>query len=104
MPIRRYERKSDATYPLRPMWVYGSIWDASSWATEDGKYKADYNFQPFIGRYNTFKLGPASAASPSGTTGLSRQQYAAMDWVQRNYKVYDYCSDPKRDRSQIPEC
>lgn len=104
VPIRRYERKSDATYPSRPMWVYGSIWDASSWATEDGKYKADYNFQPFMGRYNNFKLGPASAASPSGTTGLSRQQYAAMDWVQRNYKVYDYCSDPKRDRSQIPEC
>ncbi|XP_022152860.1 probable xyloglucan endotransglucosylase/hydrolase protein 32, partial [Momordica charantia] len=42
IPIRRYERKSDATFPVRPMWVYGSIWDASSWATEDGKYKADY--------------------------------------------------------------
>ncbi|PKI35446.1 hypothetical protein CRG98_044161 [Punica granatum] len=43
VPIRRYPRKSDATFPLRPMWLYGSIWDASSWATEDGKYKADYS-------------------------------------------------------------
>ncbi|KAL6202962.1 hypothetical protein ACLB2K_026666 [Fragaria x ananassa] len=104
VPIRRYPWKSDATFPLRPMWVYGSIWDASSWATENGKYKADYNYQPFIGRYKDFKLGPGSAASPSGITGLSRQQYTAMDWVQRNYKVYDYCIDSKRDHSQTPEC
>ncbi|KAL6204874.1 hypothetical protein ACLB2K_022141 [Fragaria x ananassa] len=104
VPIRRYPRKSDATFPLRPMWVYGSIWDASSWATENGKYKADYNYQPFIGRYKDFKLGLGSAASPSGTTGMSRQQYTAMDWVQRNYKVYDYCTDSKRDHSQTPEC
>ncbi|XP_058199954.1 probable xyloglucan endotransglucosylase/hydrolase protein 32 [Rhododendron vialii] len=115
VPIRRYPRKSDATFPLRPMWVYGSIWDASSWATEGGKYKADYEYQPFIGRYRDFKLGGCKASSgptscgppwsqPSGPRGLSSQQYAAMDWVQRNYKVYDYCSDPSRDHTLIPEC
>ncbi|KAI7980059.1 putative xyloglucan endotransglucosylase/hydrolase protein 32 [Camellia lanceoleosa] len=114
VPIRRYPRKSDATFPLRPMWVYGSIWDASSWATEGGMYKADYRYQPFIGRYSNFKLGgctsdgPSSCSppsgSPSGSSGLSQQQYAAMEWVQRNYKVYDYCQDPKRDHNQIPEC
>ncbi|KAL2487355.1 putative xyloglucan endotransglucosylase/hydrolase protein 32 [Abeliophyllum distichum] len=48
VPVRRYERKSIATFPLRPMWVYGSIWDASSWATGDGKYKVDYRYQPFF--------------------------------------------------------
>ncbi|XP_028107161.1 probable xyloglucan endotransglucosylase/hydrolase protein 32 [Camellia sinensis] len=114
VPIRRYPRKSDATFPLRPMWVYGSIWDASSWATEGGMYKADYRYQPFIGRYSNFKLGgctsdgPSScnppSGSPSGSSGLSQQQYTAMEWVQRNYKVYDYCQDPKRDHNQIPEC
>ncbi|KAK9279889.1 hypothetical protein L1049_013572 [Liquidambar formosana] len=114
VPIRRYPRKSDATFPSRPMWLYGSIWDASSWATEDGKYKADYSYQPFIGRYKSFKQvgcttdGPAScrppSVSPSSSSGLSQQQYSAMDWVQKNYLVYDYCSDPKRDHSQIPEC
>ncbi|CAL5426455.1 unnamed protein product [Camellia sinensis] len=114
VPIRRYPRKIDATFPLRPMWVYGSIWDASSWATEDGKYKADYRYEPFIGRYNNFKLGgcradgPAScrppSGSPVGSSGLSSQQYAAMEWVQRNYKVYDYCHDPRRDHNLIPEC
>ncbi|WCJ41578.1 xyloglucan endotransglucosylase/hydrolase 32 [Euphorbia peplus] len=114
VPIRRYPRKSDATFPLRPMWVYGSIWDASSWATEDGKYKADYKYQPFIGRYKNFKIsgcptGASSACrppsvSPYGSGGLSQQQYSAMNSVQRNYLVYDYCRDSRRDRSQIPEC
>lgn len=114
VPIRTYPRKNDATFPTRPMWVYGSIWDASSWATEDGKYKADYKFQPFIGRYKNFKIsgcnsdGPASCspppASPFDSTGLSSQQKSAMDWVQRNYLVYDYCHDPKRDHTLIPEC
>ncbi|KAK2643450.1 hypothetical protein Ddye_025213 [Dipteronia dyeriana] len=114
VPIRRYTRKSDATFPLRPMYLYGSVWDASSWATEDGKYKADYRYQPFVGRYKNFKLGgctadgPASctppSVSPSGSRGLSQQQILTMQWVQRNYLVYNYCNDPKRNHIQIPEC
>lgn len=114
VPIRRYPRKSDATFPLRPMYIYGSIWDASSWATENGRYKADYKYQPFYGRYNNFKLvgctsnSPSTCRPPSGsparTGGLSRQQVAAMSWVQKNFKVYDYCRDPKRDHTQTPEC
>lgn len=115
VPIRRYARKSDATFPLRPMWLYGSIWDASAWATEEGKYKADYRYQPFVGMYKNFKLSgctpdsssscnPPSGSGPGSGSGLSRQQYGAMEWVQRNYKVYDYCSDPKRDHTQTPEC
>ncbi|KAK4482659.1 hypothetical protein RD792_009823 [Penstemon davidsonii] len=114
VPIRRYPRKSDATFPLRPMWVYGSIWDASSWATENGKYKADYSYQPFVGKYNNFKIRgcrsnahglcrPASG-SPSGSYGLSNQQNAAMSWVQNKYKFYDYCQDRQRDHRLTPEC
>ncbi|MFS7915870.1 putative xyloglucan:xyloglucosyl transferase [Helianthus anomalus] len=114
VPIRRYPRKSDNTFPIRPMYVYGSIWDASSWATENGRYKANYGYQPFVARYSNFKLEGCAvgsgqscnppSGSPSNDGGLSRQQVAAMQWVQRNYKVYDYCSDPKRDHSLTPEC
>lgn len=114
VPIRRYARKSDETFPLKPMWAYGSIWDASSWATEGGKYKADYSYQPFVGKYNNFKIAgcganaPASCqpatGSPARTGGLSRQQYATMAWVQNNYKVYDYCQDSSRDHKHTPEC
>ncbi|EOY07943.1 Xyloglucan endotransglucosylase/hydrolase protein 32 isoform 2 [Theobroma cacao] len=114
VPIRRYPKKSAATFPLRPMWVYGSIWDASSWATEDGKYKADYRYQPFVAKYTNFKANGCSAyapawcrpvsASPFRSGGLTRQQYRAMRWVQRNHMVYDYCKDPKRNHALTPEC
>ncbi|MCI07015.1 putative xyloglucan endotransglucosylase/hydrolase protein 32-like, partial [Trifolium medium] len=114
VPIRRYPRKSDATFPLRPMWVYGSIWDASSWATEDGKYKADYKYQPFVAKYTNFKASGCSAyasrwcrpasASPYRSGGLTRQQHWAMSWVQRHHMVYNYCQDPKRDHRLTPEC
>ncbi|KGN46889.2 xyloglucan endotransglucosylase/hydrolase protein 31 [Cucumis sativus] len=108
VPIRRYTRKNDATFPVRPLWVYGSIWDASQWATEDGKYKADYRYQPFVSKYQEFKIsgcrGLAGESCRAGSGGLSQEQYKAMEWVQRNYLVYDYCNDPKRDHTQIPEC
>lgn len=114
VPIRRYQRKSEATFPLRPMWIYGSIWDASSWATEDGKYKADYRYQPFVAHYTNFKAAGCSAyspawcrpvsASPFRSGGLTRQQYGAMRWVQSHHMVYDYCGDSKRDHSLTPEC
>ncbi|KAK4358669.1 hypothetical protein RND71_020898 [Anisodus tanguticus] len=116
VPIRRYPKKNDATFPQRPMYVYGSIWDASSWATEDGRIKADYRYQPFVGKYsNSFKLAgctanesPSCRRAPSsslpGGEGLSRQQIEAMLWVQRNHKVYDYCRDPRRDHTHTPEC
>lgn len=114
VPIRRYERKSEATFPTRPMWVYGSIWDASDWATDNGKYRVDYRYQPFIGQYRNFRLSGCTAgspptcqppvASPTHGWGLSPQQVEAMQWVQRNYLVYNYCHDPRRDHTQTPEC
>ncbi|XP_073290659.1 xyloglucan endotransglucosylase/hydrolase protein 31-like [Primulina huaijiensis] len=116
VPIRRYPRKDDETFPSRPMWVYGSIWDASSWATEKGKYKADYRYQPFVSQYKNFKIiggcdrnGPARcrrpvSGHPSRLRGLSGRQNAAMAWVHKNYKVYDYCQDILRDHSFTPEC
>ncbi|KAG6402949.1 hypothetical protein SASPL_135164 [Salvia splendens] len=114
VPIRRYPRKSDETFPLRPMWLYGSIWDASSWATDNGRYKADYTYQPFIAKYNNFKIDGCEggggggcrpiSGSPGGSGGLSNQQRAALAFVNHNYKVYDYCRDPKRDHKLTPEC
>lgn len=114
IPIRRYPRKIDATFPQRPMYVYGSIWDASSWATENGRYRANYNYQPFVAKYMDIKIGGCEeqaavwchpvASSPVHDIGLSRQQYAAMAWAHRYHKVYDYCLDRSRDRSRTPEC
>lgn len=114
VPIRRYPRRSATTFPLRPMWVYGSIWDASSWATEDGKYKIDFRYQPFYGKFINFKASGCTAysparcrpvsASPYRSGRLTGQQTRAMQWVQSHSKVYDYCQDYKRDHSKTPEC
>ncbi|CAH9127871.1 unnamed protein product [Cuscuta epithymum] len=114
VPIRRYRMKSIATFPRRPMWIYGSIWDASPWATEDGKYKIDYRYQPFVGKFKNFKVRGCTAyaprwcrpvsASPYPSGGLTRHQGRALKWVKSHYLVYDYCSDHKRDHSQTPEC
>eukprot|EP01018_Ginkgo_biloba_P041150 Gb_00044 [translate_table: standard] len=61
-PIRTYSRKGSSTFPSRPMWVYGSIWDASSWATENGKYKADYKYEPFVSKFRNFILAECSGS------------------------------------------
>ncbi|KAK1283560.1 putative xyloglucan endotransglucosylase/hydrolase protein 32 [Acorus calamus] len=113
VPIRRYPRKSPYTFPMRPMWVYGSIWDASAWATDDGRFKADYRYQPFVARFTRFIIGGCSAysrrcrppsMSPPGYRGLSPRQTAAMRWAQKHYMVYNYCQDSRRDHSLTPEC
>lgn len=56
IPIRKYRRTNPYTFPARPMWLYGSIWDASPWATDNGKYKVDYSYQPFVAQYRGFVL------------------------------------------------
>ncbi|WOL09850.1 putative xyloglucan endotransglucosylase/hydrolase protein 32 [Canna indica] len=113
VPVRRYARKIEATFPERQMWVYGSIWDASTWATDNGRYRTDYRYEPFVAKYTDFMLGgcPESASascravssSPSGD-GLSAEQMAAMQWAQSNYMIYYYCQDSTRDHSLTPEC
>jgi len=115
VPIRRYERKTEATFPDREMWAYGSIWDASDWATDGGRYRADYRYQPFVSRFAGLKIGgcaadastgcqPVPASPSSGTAALSAQQEAAMRWAQRNSMVYYYCLDASRDHALYPEC
>jgi len=113
VPVRRYERRAELTFPDRPMWMYGSIWDASDWATDDGRHRADYRYQPFVARLDRFVVAGCSVnatpacrpvpASPAGA-GLKAQQYAAMRWAQREHMVYYYCNDFRRDHSLTPEC
>ncbi|KAK8588727.1 hypothetical protein V6N12_023148 [Hibiscus sabdariffa] len=88
------------------MWLCGSIWNASSWATEDGKYKDDYNYQPFVAKFTNFEAGGCSAYSSSQCLSVSaypfrsgRQQYRAVRWVQRYHMAYDYCNlqGPKKE-------
>lgn len=114
--IRKYPKRVSSTFPQRPLWVYGSIWDASDWATENGKYRADYRYQPFVAKFSKFILSgcPVQDSScsaqfsnsliSSGTGGLTSEERLKMKWIQRNYLVYNYCKDRERYPQRLPEC
>eukprot|EP01018_Ginkgo_biloba_P031234 Gb_22453 [translate_table: standard] len=114
--IRKYPRRIPSTYPSRPMWVYGSIWDASSWATENGKYKADYRYQSFVAMFNKFILSGCLISDTTcsftysnrivstGVGGLTSQEIKTMKSIQKGYLVYNYCKDHQRYPHRLPEC
>ncbi|KAL6648949.1 hypothetical protein ACP70R_013175 [Stipagrostis hirtigluma subsp. patula] len=115
VPVRRYARSAaaGAAFPDREMWAYGSIWDASGWATDGGRYKADYRYQPFVARFQGFRVAGCEAAAPASCrpvpaspagAGLSAQQRGAMRWAQQRSMVYYYCQDQSKDRTLYPEC
>jgi len=113
VPVRRYQKKIEATFPEREMWAYGSVWDASDWATDAGRYRADYRYQPFVSGFRDFKVSGCEVGAPAscrpvpagpGGGGLSVQQGAAMRWAQQRSMVYYYCQDGSKDRSNYPEC
>ncbi|KAH7424961.1 hypothetical protein KP509_11G034100 [Ceratopteris richardii] len=127
-------RELGVQYPSKPMSIYGTIWDASSWATEGGKYKVDYNLAPFVATYkelvlhgclykpNSDGLGMADDVpimkeiysncelqdstndSPIFDNFLSDDQKMGLEWVRKNFMIYDYCVDSPRYPHQLPEC
>ncbi|VAI79207.1 unnamed protein product [Triticum turgidum subsp. durum] len=130
MPIRDFrnlEGKGIAFPKNQPMRLYSSLWNADDWATQGGRVKTDWSHAPFSASYRGFKADacvvtaggrPRCGASVgtevapgTGATGewynqeldLTRQQ--RMRWVQRNYMIYNYCTDPKRVAKGVPaEC
>ncbi|VAI79186.1 probable xyloglucan endotransglucosylase/hydrolase protein 23 [Triticum dicoccoides] len=130
MPIRDFknlEGKGIAFPKNQPMRLYSSLWNADDWATQGGRVKTDWSHAPFSASYRGFKAdacvvtagGKPHCGSSVGTevapgTGaagewynqeldLTRQQ--RMRWVQSNYMIYNYCTDPKRVAKGVPaEC
>ncbi|KAE8777964.1 putative xyloglucan endotransglucosylase/hydrolase protein 23 [Hordeum vulgare] len=130
MPIRDFknlEGKGIAFPKNQPMRLYSSLWNADDWATQGGRVKTDWSHAPFSASYRGFKADacvvtaggrPRCGASVgtdvapgTGAAGewynqeldLTRQQ--RMRWVQSNYMIYNYCTDPKRFAQGVPaEC
>ncbi|XP_037457945.1 probable xyloglucan endotransglucosylase/hydrolase protein 23 [Triticum dicoccoides] len=130
MPIRDFknlEGKGIAFPKNQPMRLYSSLWNADDWATQGGRIKTDWSHAPFSASYRGFKADacvvtvggrPRCGASVgtevapgTGAAGewynqeldLTRQQ--RMRWVQSNYMIYNYCTDPKRVAKGVPaEC
>ncbi|GJW23314.1 probable xyloglucan endotransglucosylase/hydrolase protein 33, partial [Tanacetum coccineum] len=50
IPVREviHNQAVSSVYPSKPMSLYTTIWDASEWATNGGKYPVNYKYAPFV--------------------------------------------------------
>ncbi|RRT45123.1 hypothetical protein B296_00035562, partial [Ensete ventricosum] len=101
-PIRDFknlESRGVAFPKNQPMRIYSSLWNADDWATRGGLVKTDWSQAPFTASYRSFRADRV----PSSSSGWWSQE--KMKWVQKNYMIYNYCSDLKRFPQGLPtEC
>ncbi|KAK9748977.1 hypothetical protein RND81_02G094300 [Saponaria officinalis] len=123
-PIREFKNKASigVAYPNRqPMRVYSSLWDAEDWATQGGRVKTDWSKAPFTAAFRNYNAADAcvwangvsschASTTTKTTSAWMNQQLDAtsqkrMLWVQRNYMIYNYCTDFHRFPQGFPkEC
>ncbi|KAJ1292645.1 hypothetical protein BS78_01G005700 [Paspalum vaginatum] len=133
VPIREVPRSPamGGDYPSKPMAVYATIWDGSTWATDNGRYKVNYKRGPFTAEFSDLVLRgcPAAAGTQQRHLQLQLQQdpddrcagsefelmtadYAIMTprkrmdmrrWRQRQM-LYTVCYDTNRYPAPFPEC
>ncbi|KAK7329819.1 hypothetical protein VNO77_23999 [Canavalia gladiata] len=124
-PIREFKNSENIGVPFpkkQPMRIYSSLWNADDWATRGGLVKTDWTHAPFTASYRNFNAeaciwssGASSCgsdfASNAATTSswLSQQLDSTgqerLKWVQKNYMIYNYCTDTKRFPQGLPaEC
>lgn len=127
VPIREITRNEAmrGDYPSKPMSLYATIWDASSWATDGGKYPVKYEFEPFVSEFTDFVLegcpvdpieqvstGFTAFACSEKQAEIENKDYSqitpegrkAMSWFRENYMYYSYCYDSNRYPVPLPEC
>ncbi|KAJ9689497.1 hypothetical protein PVL29_014939 [Vitis rotundifolia] len=124
-PIREFKNSESIGVPYpknQPMRLYSSLWNADDWATRGGLVKTDWTQAPFTASYRNFNAdaciwssGASSCSSNTPTsTSTSTDWYSQeldstsqerMKWVQKNYMIYNYCTDTKRFPQGLPpEC
>ncbi|TYK11848.1 xyloglucan endotransglucosylase/hydrolase protein 22-like [Cucumis melo var. makuwa] len=120
IPIRELKNKREkrAPFPMvQPMRIYGSIWNADSWATRGGAVKIDWTKAPFRAWFKNLRVdgclwsdkNSKSNCTKSSASWLSsildNKSKQRMKWAQTKYMFYDYCTDTKRFPQGLPlEC
>ncbi|PON97951.1 Xyloglucan endotransglucosylase/hydrolase, partial [Trema orientale] len=120
--IRKFKNLESRGVPYpkdQPMRVYSSLWNADDWATRGGLVKTDWSQAPFTASYRNFKASACVWSSGSSSCGSSSQSSNSLwlnqdvdlnggknlKWVQKNYMIYNYCTDAKRfPQGFPPEC
>ncbi|XP_062204860.1 probable xyloglucan endotransglucosylase/hydrolase protein 28 [Phragmites australis] len=114
-PIREVVRTESmgAQFPSKPMSLYATIWDGSSWATSGGRYKVDYKYAPFVAELADLTLHGCAVdsltctpdnVSVHTTVAMSGRQRSAMKRFRTKYMTYSYCYDRLRYSRPQPEC
>ncbi|CAI9102780.1 OLC1v1001113C1 [Oldenlandia corymbosa var. corymbosa] len=127
-PIRQFKNmeSSGIAYPKeQPMWLYSSLWDAEDWATRGGLIKTDWTQAPFVASYKNYSVqaclwSPSSSSSSCNSNNNSDNSSSSSSWLnealdssglerikwaQKNYMIYNYCSDKIRFPQGFPaEC
>ncbi|KAK6151465.1 hypothetical protein DH2020_014100 [Rehmannia glutinosa] len=105
-PIREFKNleKIGVQFPKnQPMKLYSSIWNADQWATRGGLIKTDWTQAPFTASYRHFNAEPNN--KPWMSQGLDPISEEKLKWVQKNYMIYNYCTDIHRfPQGFPPEC
>ncbi|PKA51387.1 putative xyloglucan endotransglucosylase/hydrolase protein 23 [Apostasia shenzhenica] len=126
-PIRVFRNVESKGVPFpknQPMRIYSSLWNADDWATRGGLIKTDWTLAPFTAYYRNFNADACVWAAGRSQCPAARNRKAAaggagawmeyemdvasqkrMRWVQRNFMIYNYCTDRKRfPQGFPPEC
>ncbi|KAK7265284.1 hypothetical protein RJT34_32902 [Clitoria ternatea] len=114
-PIREFKNMESIGVPFpkeQPMRIYSSLWNADDWATRGGLVKTDWSQGPFTASYRNFNANACVGSSASSCTSnawlsqeLDSTSQERLLWVQKNYMIYNYCSDTKRFPQGLPpEC
>ncbi|CAI0506222.1 unnamed protein product [Linum tenue] len=110
-PIRVFNNAENRGVPFpknQAMRLYSSLWNADDWATRGGLVKADWSKAPFTAYYRNFQSRSSGGAFASGdwqSNALDANSRRRLRWVQRNFMIYNYCTDLKRFPQGLPtEC
>lgn len=122
-PIREFKNAESIGVPFpknQPMRIHSSLWNADDWATRGGLVKTDWTQAPFTASYRNFRADACVVSSGKSSCGgsassggnqawlseeLDNTKQERLEWVQKNYMIYNYCSDSKRfPQGFPPEC
>ncbi|GLJ27342.1 hypothetical protein SUGI_0536620 [Cryptomeria japonica] len=107
VPIRvfRNHKAAGVAYPEKQaMGVYSSLWNGDNWATQGGLVKIDWSHAPFVATYRNFSVQSMAESMGEDVRAVSSEQWKKLQWVKKNFMIYNYCNDKQRYPLPPPEC